>query len=146
MLKVIVLLLAALVAAPSFAAPESQTLSACFADNTTGKDRKILARWVFLGMSTHPEMQDITHVAPDVIDNATKVTAALFTRLTTQSCRNEFRAATLSSGGSSEIQAAFQVLGQLAMQELMTDKNVMTSMSAISKYIDKKALLEALKR
>jgi hypothetical protein len=36
----------------------ADALSTCFADRTSGKDRKDLARWIFLAMAAHPEMKE----------------------------------------------------------------------------------------
>ena len=47
----------------------------------------------------------------------------LFTRLLTDACANEAKVA-LKAGGPMAIQVGFQTLGQLAMQELMTDRDV----------------------
>jgi len=136
LLKTIVLLLAALTVTPSFASSDSEALSQCFADNTTGKDRKDLARWVFVAMSVHPEIRDISNVTPKVIDDASKVVGALFTRLLTQSCQKEVRAAMQSGGSSAPLQEAGRVLGELAMKELMADRNVAASFSVLNKYVD----------
>jgi hypothetical protein len=43
------------------------------------------------------------------------------------------------------IQAAFTVLGQLAMQELMTDKDVARTMGILERHIDRQKL-DALNR
>jgi hypothetical protein len=142
--KIIVLLLAGLAVMPSWASPAGDALSRCIADSTTGRDRKDLARWVFTAMSAHPEIRDISNVAPGTIDKVSKVTGGLFTKLLTESCPNEVRAA-MQSDGPVAIQAAFHILGQLAMQELMTDNNVVASISVLETYIDKNKL-EALRR
>jgi len=42
------------------------------------------------------------------------------------------------------MELAFQGLGQLAMQELMTDKVVQDSMGLFERYLDQKRLTEAL--
>jgi hypothetical protein len=134
-----VFLLASLVAVPVFASPDGDAVAKCIVDNTTGKDRKDLARWVFVAMSAHPEMQSISNIAPGAIDDVSRTAGSLFTKLLTESCPAETRAA-LRSDGPLAIQAAFRLLGELAMQELMTDKNVAAAMSAFDNYIDKDKL------
>lgn len=121
-----------------------ESLSRCLADSTTGKDRKDLARWVFFAMAAHPEMKPFA--APTVAgatDDADRGTANLFTRLVAESCLKQTQTA-FQQGGPVAIQAAFQTLGQLAMQELMSDGQVNASMSAFQKYLDQEKIGRAL--
>lgn len=126
------------------ASPEVEALSRCIADSTTGKDRKDLARWLFTAMSSHPDMRSISAVSPEAIDEAAIVAGGLFTRLLADSCPKEVRAA-MRVGGSRAIQTGFQTLGQLAMQELVADKDVAASMAVLERYLDRNKL-EALGR
>lgn len=118
-------------------------LGQCLADNTSGRDRKDLARWVFLAMAAHPEIKDLSKATPADANGASQATGALFTRLLTQSCAKEARMA-MAAGGANALQLAFQTLGQLAMQELMSDGNVAQSMNAIERHVDQKKINEAL--
>jgi len=68
--------------------------------------------------------------------------AALVERLLTQACRSETQAAVRYEGPIA-FQLSFQVLGQVAMKELMSDKSVSSGFDAFVKYLDK-AKLEAL--
>jgi hypothetical protein len=123
-------------------APQAQAspLSNCLADNTTGKERKDLARWVFLAMAAHPEMERLmTPSAASERDAVEKSMAALLVRLVAESCLKETQAA-YKEGGSQAMEAAFQTLGALAMQELMTNDQVKVRMSSFEKYLDQKKL------
>ena len=120
-----------------------ESLSRCLADSTTGKDRKDLARWVFFAMAAHPEMKPFA--APGIAsatDESDRGTASRFTRLLAESCLKETQAA-FKQGGPMGIQAAFQTLGQLAMQELMSDAQVSASMGGFQKYLDQEKLSKA---
>ncbi|WP_326541789.1 hypothetical protein [Pseudorhodoferax sp.] len=133
-----------LLPAMSFAQAPAEPLSRCLADNTTGKDRKELARWVFLSMAAHPEIRQYTAPSATVAaGEAHKSMAQIFTRLLADACKQEAQDA-FKQGGSKSIQAAFQTLGQLAMQELMSDPDVGQSMSAFEKHLDQKKLSEAI--
>lgn len=132
------LLLAALVAVlPLTARAEAavDAFSKCLAESTTGKDRKDLARWIFVAMGAHPEMRAIANMAPSAPDESSRVAGALYTRLIADTCATQARAAVVAVGPVA-FQSAFTVLGQLAMQELMADKDVATSMGLLQKYID----------
>ncbi len=126
------------------ASPQIEALSKCVADSTTGKDRKDLARWIFVAMSAHPEMKSIANVAPNATEDVSRVAGQLFTRVLADACPGEVKAA-IQVGGPAAIRSAFSVLGQLAMQELMTDNDVAATMGALDRYLDKQKL-EALSR
>lgn len=130
--------LAALLLAPLTAPAQTPggSLARCLADNTTGKDRKDLARWVFLSMAAHPEISQYSAAEIGKAANETDATIAnLLTHLLAESCLNETRAA-IREGGPTAIQAAFQTLGQLAMQELMSAPQVTARMADFQKHID----------
>jgi hypothetical protein len=140
-----ILIVAAALGVPSAAMAQAPVggLGQCLADNTSGRDRKDLARWVFLAMAAHPEIKDLSRATAADADGASKATGALFTRLLTQSCAKEARM-TMAAGGANALQFAFQTLGQLAMQELMSDTNVAQSMGAIERHVDQKKINEVL--
>jgi len=121
-----------------------ESLSRCLADSTTGKDRKDLARWVFFAMAAHPEIKQ--YAAPSIVsatDETDKLMASMFTRLLADSCLKQTQAA-FKQGGPVAVQKAFETLGQLAMQELMSDTQVNVSMGAFQKYLDQGKLGKAL--
>ena len=120
-------IVAVMLAIPTLAQAQEPiaALKTCVTDNTSGRDRKDLAKWVFFAMAAHPEMKPYadTKVAAAVDESSQKL-AALVTRLLTESCVNEVRAVMKTGQGSQALRYAFESLGQLAMQELMADKTV----------------------
>lgn len=127
---------------PVLAASAADNLSSCFADNTTGKERKELARWVFIAMATHPEIQDISKITPTVREATNKNIGALVTKLMTETCVTQARFA--SKEGGDAIKNAFEVLGKLAMQELMSDAGVRRTTQEFARYLDSKKFEAAL--
>ena len=125
------------------AGPTTDALSACLADNTTGRDRKELARWVFFGMASHPEMRSLSNVTQADRDGLDRAMASTVMRLVTENCRAEGRSA-LNKDGNAAFEAAFATIGKLAMQELMSNPDVNTSFSRYTRYIDQKKLSSAL--
>jgi len=95
-------------------------------------------------MAAHPEIKSLSSAAPALVDEASRTAGAIFTRLLADACAKETRDA-VAAGGSAAIQAGFQVPGQLAMQELMTNNEVGASTSALDKYVDMVRIGEALK-
>jgi hypothetical protein len=124
--------------------PAADALARCLSDSTTGKDRKGLARWVFLAMAAHPEIRQFASSDLGVAaDESDKAVAELFTRLLAETCTRETRAA-MKQGGSIALEAAFNTLGQLAMKELMSDAQVNARMAGFQKHLDQPKLNQAL--
>jgi hypothetical protein len=125
---------------PVAAQTNTQQLSQCLAETTSGKDRKDLARWVFFAMASHPEIKQFTSPSAAGAEAETNKTMAdLFTRLLADSCMRQAQAA-FKEGGAKAIEIAFQTLGQLAMQELMTIPDVNASMARFEKSLDQSKL------
>jgi hypothetical protein len=129
------------VAAPTVAQSVSSIDAAgtCLADNTSGRDRKDLVMWVFLAMSKHPEIRTASAATPKMDDDSNRMVGALFTRLVAEDCRSEIRAM-IKEHGPSSISKAFEVLGRVAMQELMSHPDVESAFSGLDQYTDKAKL------
>jgi hypothetical protein len=135
MKRTLICLLLAATTAVAHAQPAVDAFGKCLADSTTGKDRKDLARWLFVAMGAHPDMKAISSIQPAASEDSARVAGTLFSRLITADCPKEAKAA-VDLAGPVAFQTSFAVLGQLAMQELMADKNVNASMGLMQKYVD----------
>jgi hypothetical protein len=124
------------VISPAFAGATTDALTSCIADNSTGKDRKDLAQWVFAGMASHPDIKRLSTVDSSTRDDLDRTMAKLSTKLLTESCSKEAKLAVATDGNAS-FSSAFEYLGKLAMQELMTDPAVHASFSNYTKYLDR---------
>ena len=138
--------LVALLAVASLAAQAQSPvdpLSRCLADNTSGRERKELARWVFFAIAAHPEIkQYAVATVSQATDEANRALAKTVTRLLTESCLKQTQDA-MKQGGTRAIQIAFQALGQLAMQEIMSSADVMAAMSSFEKHLDQSKFNDA---
>lgn len=139
----ICLSLAASTVAVHASQPAVDSLSRCLAENTTGKDRKDLAKWLFVAMGAHADMKAIARIHESAPEDTSRVAGKLFTKLLTESCPGQAKAA-VDAAGPIAIQSGFTVLGQLAMQELMTDKDVAAGMGMLQKHIDTKKMQSVL--
>ncbi|OWY37372.1 hypothetical protein CEK28_16945 [Xenophilus sp. AP218F] len=142
--SIAILLLTALAAQPALANPATDTLSNCLADNTTGRDRKELARWVLISLTKHPQMSDIGGVAPQVRQENLRYVGALMTRLFSDNCTEAVRNAN-RQGGSDSIRVAFDSLGKLAMQELTANPQVNAALMGFVQYVDEPKVERALR-
>jgi len=126
---------AAVLTSSAFGAPPLADAQRCLADNTTGKERKELIRWIFLGIASHPEISSLATVPADANAQADQFIANLFTRLILEACRTEI-SLLIKEQGPESIKLAFQTLGQVAMGEIMADPAVSSRMGAFTKLID----------
>ena len=131
-----VLIGSTIIASSAIAGPATNALITCMADNTTGKDRKDLARWIFVGMSVHPEIQSLSKVTETDRDQLDRKMAAIVTRLLTENCQVQAKLAMEKEAGEAPLKAAFGVMGRLAMQELMTNPEIQSAFTGFAKYLD----------
>ncbi|MBO9679743.1 hypothetical protein [Paenacidovorax monticola] len=124
---------------PALAGPATEALSTCFADHTSGKDRKELAKWVFAAMASHPEIRELSQIPQAEREKIDRSVGATVTRLLTESCPQQTRQA-IRSDGQSAFKASFGILGQLAMQELMSNPAVRASFGGIEHHVDQKKI------
>lgn len=139
------LLLGLLSSQVAFAGPYADDLSKCLVGSTTQEDRMALVKWVFSAASAHPAVKSMVSVSEKQLDDANKGTADLFMSLLTVSCKSEAEK-TLQYEGQVTFQTSFQVLGQVAGQELFSSPEVTAAMSGLGKHLDSKKLESLAKR
>jgi|SRR5882672_10802892 len=139
MIKCIAFAFALVISLPAVAQSQGDLLGKCLADNTTGKDRKDLARWIFVAMAAHPEIRDLASISQEAGDKTSRAMGALVTRLLTESCPKEVQAVARGEG-SQAMKRAFETLGQLAMLELTSNAEVAASVAGFERYVDKAKL------
>lgn len=125
----------------AFANPPGD-LGTCMTDSLSGKERKKLARWIFLAMATHPELSGFANATPDDRAKSDKYVGELFTRLLATDCRAEFAAA--SQQNAAVLEAAFQSVGEAAMMELMSNEDVNRAVLNYAQYVDQKEVNSVL--
>lgn len=132
-----------LVPAISMAGVYSDEMGKCLVASTSAQDKTKLVRWIFAISALHPDVASIASVSEAEREQMDRDTAALFERLVTESCRKQTMDAIRYEGAAIAFQISFGLLGQVAMQELMTDKTVNSGFENFIKYLDMKKL-EAL--
>lgn len=120
---------------PAAAGTYTEATGQCMANSTTGKDRKELAKWIFVAMSAHPDIRQLSAITSELREQSSRVMGALMTRLVTVDCPNEFRAMVQNEGPDS-VRLAFETLGRVAMQELMSDRGVIQSIMDYTRFVD----------
>lgn len=119
---------------PVLANSPTSALATCLVDNLNGKERKNLARWIFFSMAAHPELSAYADASPADIEESDQYVGKVITRLLTVDCPDQLRKA--SSADAKAVQKAFELVGQVAMRELMTNQNVAKALSNYSRHAD----------
>lgn len=116
----------------------AESLGTCFVDSLNGKERKSLAKWIFFSMAAHPELQSYSDISSEDVSASDSLVAALITRLFVQDCADEVRAAQQSDPQS--IKQAFEFVGKVAMQELMTNQAVKAAITKYAGQVDREKI------
>ncbi|MCL2914482.1 hypothetical protein L2725_11970 [Shewanella corallii] len=129
--------LLAVLAAPASAQAMSpaQEFGACMTDSLSGKERKELAKWIYFGMSHHSTIKQYSNATAKDTDNSDRYVGQLITRLLTKDCPETAKLA-FETGGVQAFEMAFGFVGEVAMQELMTEASVSEALGAFEKYLD----------
>lgn len=133
------ILLVSLFSSNSQAGPFTDKLSICLVENTSIADKRVLIKWVFGAMASHPDVQKFSSIPESSTLQTNKKTAALFMDLLTIRCGQEAKEATKYEGDSA-IEASFGVLGEVAMSELTGHPNVTQYMMGFTQYLNEKRL------
>ena len=130
----------AVAASPTvYASPYSDDLSKCLVESSSAEEKNLLARWMFVAMSVHPAVRDLSKVTPEDREKSNKAMGDLVTTLLTDRCHDKADKA-VRYEGLLAIQTSFQVLGQVAAQALFLDKDVAAVLSGLGEHVDSKKL------
>jgi hypothetical protein len=132
---------AAVACAPGLATAGAFTddMSKCVVRSASAEDQKDLVIWIFSAISSHPAAAPYVNITDPQRDMLTRKAGDLMMRLLTSDCRKETISA-LKYEGQTSIQQAFGVLGQVAMQGLLTDAAVNRSMESLGEVVDAEKL------
>lgn len=117
-------------------------MSRCLVEQTTKEDRIDLVRWMFSAAAAHPAVAEISRITPEQMDASNRTAANLFAKLLTETCREQTSKA-LKFEGPAAMQLSFQVLGQVAGNELFASPEVMGALAGLEEHIDSEKI-EAL--
>lgn len=141
-IRVILLGICLAIAAPVCSASAVDDLGICLVDSLNGKERKALAKWIFFAIAAHPEINSYSSVSGKNRQESDVYIGKLITRLLTDNCPGELRKA--NEADPLAIQKAFELVGKVAMQELMADENVMKAITNYANYVDQEKLQQAI--
>jgi hypothetical protein len=123
------------------AGPYTDALAKCLVSSTTSTDKSTLVQWMFATFSLHPRLRQVASITDSDRQKLNKQTAKLFDKLLTESCRSQTKEA-IKYEGQSSIENGFDVLGQVASRELISDPAVSAGLAEFAKYSDPKRMQE----
>jgi hypothetical protein len=138
LIRAIVYVITLSIGISTFSHASAQELGNCMVDSLNGKERKELAKWIFFAMAAHPEINSYSKATEQDITESDEFIGKLITRLLTDDCSTEFIAAVKIDPRN--VEKAFGLVGQVAMQELMTNQNVTKAITNYIKYVDQDKL------
>ncbi len=142
-MRAFIAIVALLVVAEAQAGIYSDDMARCLVKSTSPEDKTALVRWVFAIASLHPGVADVAAMSAKMREQTDRTVAALFERLVTEDCRTESQDA-MRYEGPDAFEQSFQVLGEVAMTELMAHQAVGAGFQAFTQYIDE-SKFEALR-
>jgi hypothetical protein len=141
--KILAMVISIFISGPVLSQSSTHALSTCMVDNLDGKERKNLAKWVFFAMGAHPEIKSYLKVTPGDLRANDKYVGSLITRLLTVDCSDRLK--TAYDADPSSVESAFEVVGKVAMQELMTSNEVNEALSTYIQFTDTAKIEKLLK-
>jgi len=126
-------------AQPASAGLFTDTLTRCLVTKATPEDKQDFVIWVFASIGSHPAVKGYVRMTEADNVRISREAAQVMQRLIVQDCRKETQEA-IKYEGSEAMKAAFEVLGGVAMTDLISDPEVAKSMEGFASHLDEKAL------
>jgi hypothetical protein len=141
--KITAVAISMLIGTPAFSQAPADALSSCMVDNLNGKERKSLAKWIFFAIGAHPDIKSYMQATPADMRASDEYVGSLITRLLTVDCPAPLKAAYAANPAS--LENAFGVVGEVAMQELMTNEDVNKTLTNYVHFTDTDKIDKLLK-
>ena len=121
------------------AGPYADDMGKCLVRETGQAERTAIMKWLFAAMALHPDVQSMSTIDTAARDTINRDVGTLFQKLLVESCRSESSLA-IKYEGPVALQSAFSVLGQVAMQELMSNPAVGKGFGELDRFMDQKKI------
>ena len=115
------------------------SLGQCIVAHLSAADRQDLARWVFLSMAAHPDVKKFSYASDEAVEAAARQVGALFTRTMRDECEKDVEVAA-RAGGQPVVPSAINFFSQLGVQELMVNRDVLTTLFSFSRFADREGI------
>jgi hypothetical protein len=129
------LFLVLLACAPAYPGPFTDDMGKCLVRSATAEDKSLLVQWMFATMTIHPDVKHMGQVTEAQRAQLNKKMGDLMVALLSDRCPKESREA-VKNEGMQAVESSFNLLGQVAAQELFTNPDVAAGLSEFAKGID----------
>ena len=124
---------------PAAAGIYTDDLTRCLVAATSTEDRVAFARWMFTAMSAGEAVSDLTTVTDAQRTEGNRRAAHLLQRLILTDCRPQAVLALKYEGGDALV-SSFEMVGRVAIGDLMRDPGVAAQLDSLDTYIDQDAM------
>ena len=107
----------------SFAGPFTDDFAKCLVTKTTAQEKTDLVKWIYVTISFHPQLSQMSNLTAEDVEMANIRVADYMTNVFAYKCNDELNQA-IKYEGEESVFHAFELLGELAMGELMQDQGV----------------------
>lgn len=126
------------------AGPYADDLAKCFVKSSTTNDKIIFSQWMFAELALHPSIRSMSSVTDEQRKGLTKSSSDYYQRLLFQDCRQQTIDA-LKYEGATAIIYGSQILGQVAMRDMMSNPETRAGLADLTKTLDKQKMADLLK-
>lgn len=109
--------------------------TSCILENTSERDRVILVKWVFVILSEHPSLKNDFSVSADLKIAQDMAIADYVSYVIGEKCLSESQDV-LKYEGEEAFLTAFELLGEIAFEEIAGNEDVSKSFERYLQYID----------
>ena len=117
------------------AVPKFNITILVFARNRPIQEKKDLVKWIYVTISFHPQLNQMSNLTAEDVEMANIRVADYMTNVFAYKCNDELNQA-IKYEGEESILYAFELLGELAMGELMQDEGVTAASELFIEYVD----------
>jgi hypothetical protein len=119
------------------------SLGKCLVSGTSDQDKQKIVEWLFAVMARHPTISSFVNLPAKKRERIDKDMAALFTRLIGTTCKAKAVDA-LKYEGVSSFELAFNILGQVASQQIFDAPEVAKGADGYLRFMDMNSLEKKL--
>mgnify|MGYP000035036227 FL=1 len=119
----------------SYAGPFTDDFAKCLVTKTTNQEKKDLVKWIYVTISFHPQLNQMSNLTAEDVEMANIRVADYMTNVFAYKCNDELNQA-IKYEGEESVFYAFELLGELAMGELMQDEGVTAASELFIQYVD----------
>ena len=119
----------------SFAGTFTDDFAKCLVTKTTAQEKTDLVKWIYVTISFHPQLSQMSNLTAEDVEMANIRVADYMTNVFAYKCNDELNQA-IKYEGEESVFYAFELLGELAMGELMQDQGVTAASELFIQYVD----------